>query len=139
MSSSPDLHVQSITYSLCPLDSVTYNNPPPIDVETEYGSLRLSDNKLVCSMKTHFGELVLALLRRRHGLAIQTLQRLRQPFTREAFKHPEAPGLGHAMRGCPGGVLQKGQQGGTVQRLLTVHACGLDGPAMTNERADLVE
>ncbi len=54
MSNEPDLHVESLIYELVPSESIIYNNPPPIDFETDNALLRLADNKLTCTMKAHY-------------------------------------------------------------------------------------
>src|SRR3990170_3280039 len=51
----PDPHVVSLRYKLEHSESVTFNNPPPVELETEEARLRLKDGFLSCELKTHYG------------------------------------------------------------------------------------
>jgi hypothetical protein len=50
----PDLHVVSLRYSVHHSDDVTYDNPPPVEFETDEARFRLADRELTCEMKVHF-------------------------------------------------------------------------------------
>jgi hypothetical protein len=50
----PDYHVVSLTYSVKSGDEVSYDAPPPVEVETEEAHFRLADARLTCAMKVHF-------------------------------------------------------------------------------------
>lgn len=54
MSSTPDLHVVSLTYKLTHGDGFAFDNPPPVDVDREGFRLRLDCGKLVVTMQQHF-------------------------------------------------------------------------------------
>lgn len=51
----PDFHVVSLQYRLYHSDDVTFNNPPPVEFETDKAKLQLKDGILFCELKTHYG------------------------------------------------------------------------------------
>jgi hypothetical protein len=51
----PDFHVVSLQYKLEHSENVTFNNPPPVELETDEGRLRLKDGVLSCELKKHYG------------------------------------------------------------------------------------
>lgn len=52
----PDFHVVSLQYALQPDEGFSYDNPPPVDFETEQARFHLADGILTCKMKTHFSD-----------------------------------------------------------------------------------
>jgi hypothetical protein len=52
--STPDLHVVSLQYSLKPSERHSYQNPPPVAFERDVARFSLSEGTLTCEMKTHF-------------------------------------------------------------------------------------
>jgi hypothetical protein len=50
----PDFHVVSLRYSLKHDKNVTFNNPSPVEFETEEGRFSLNDGVLSCELKEHF-------------------------------------------------------------------------------------
>lgn len=50
----PDFHVVSLTYSMMTSDKLDFDNPPPLDFNTNESTFHLADAKLTCRMKVHF-------------------------------------------------------------------------------------
>lgn len=50
----PDYHVVSLRYALKHENEVTFDNPPPVEFETEEAKFRLDEGSLLCEMKIHF-------------------------------------------------------------------------------------
>ena len=51
----PDFHVVSLRYRLEHRDDVNFNNPPPVEHETDEAKLQLKDGILSCELKAHYG------------------------------------------------------------------------------------
>jgi hypothetical protein len=49
-----DPHVAFVRYTLRPCDRVSYNDPLPVEFETDEARFRLAEGKLTCKMKAHF-------------------------------------------------------------------------------------
>lgn len=51
------IKVKKLFYDFVPKETVSYDNPPPIDDETEHFSMNLYDGKVTFTMKKHFSSL----------------------------------------------------------------------------------
>lgn len=49
-----DPHVEILIYELKVPDNITYDHPPPIDIEYNEFSAHLESNQLICTMKAHY-------------------------------------------------------------------------------------
>lgn len=52
---APNFHVVSLRYKLEHGENVTFNNPPPVELDTEEAELQLKGGILFCKLKTHYG------------------------------------------------------------------------------------